>query len=633
MGEITLVGKSDLTKAVKDMQRMANGSAMMAKQFQKAGKAGSKSAKRIETDYEKATRRLNGLNKAIKRHEFEMRRSGQATDRQTRRLKAMKDQARTLETQLGRTGRAGAAGMREASGHGLKFLGTLTGIGSAIGGVYAVARQLRAEWEYLKNQQARAGATQMTVGEAAAAALLNKPGHVDTKALEAIVKKQAGLAKVPEAQAWNMAGAMLSAMGGMSLKQWGDAFGQVLKIQALGGAGVEGKTLGQGMLNLMQQGAPTAEHAGGFIRGIGAASNVVALKKQVRGVVPVVSAARDLGFTQEAAGELFAYATHRSGDTEGEMSSTGTVAFMRWLQKLQAEGMIQQGGLAGVRELRQKLAGMGKAERDLFLNAMPGEGKVRGAWTGILTGQDDALSAFAAARRQVLGPEAAENVGLWRSFETDVNRIKQTPVRKVSMGFDKAVEQVELENFGGMGGVVREKLQKLRDAMPGQSKLYNDLDAILTEFDSRGMTKDSIEHAIRAVERLHQRGGYGYKFKRTGPGGRALTNVKAPIYYRDLPAGSEHKDATSWWSSDMPAGWDTPGGHRLVENPEYKPAVGAALDSLVRYLGEVQRDVQAQKDADRQVIEEQTQAMNRLADELAEQRRNGGPGPTAQGLE
>lgn len=427
-------------------------------------------------------------------------------------LSKVGDAGRTASTQT-------RSGFDDALGSVTKFAGALGLITTATGAVVAIANQLKAEYEHLVTRQREAAMAQMAVGESRAAALMNKPADMNTAWLDSFVKQIAATEQVDQKRLWRVAGNMLSAKGPLSNEAFAQAFRETARVGALAGEGIDLPTLGGGLMDVMRvAGVQSAPQAGGWIKQYGQQARIVDLDKQIRSLIPAISASKAFGWTPEQGAEFTAFLTQMSGDTEGRKSSSGAVGFMEQLDAARTAGgaiipergafgklrfkPLQSKGVDAIKELQDWYASADESLREEFRAKLQGEKKVKGGLLSLIARDPQALAAYAEVQKQITDPKAAGVGENWSGYFKDVAKDPNESVRAVQRALATAKEGVQLGDATAMGGVSREGLSDLLGSIPGVSDAYRKIAMLEFELRTSGGQNSPIEAIVGALEKV-----------------------------------------------------------------------------------------------------------------------------------
>ncbi|MCK4625734.1 MAG: hypothetical protein KAV00_10515 [Phycisphaerae bacterium] len=612
--DVRVVG--DTKSLVAEMRAVEKENARLEARLTRLAKTGSKSGKAISKSYAGARKRAAQLDREIKHLTFSINKKGQATAKETMRLGRL-NKALSLTQQklrgVDRAGRGASRSLATGTGNALKFVGALVGIGSAVGVIMLIASRLKQEYQHLVDQQRRAKIEQMTTGEARAIALWNKPADMPVGRLDKLVEetsKRKGYEIDPK-RLWRLAASLLSGKGKLKNKQFEAAFKEASRFGAIAGEGFETDVLGGVTADIMKvTGQQDAKRAVGWFRQIGLASRVVAMEKQAKSITPVISSAKPLGFTEEQSAELFAYISHRSGDVEGRLASTGAINLMKWVKSLQTKGTLKQGGIEGLRELQTKFAAasdtekrlllqtseaegfaeyvsMSKKQRQKLMGKIPGRAKTLGAMLGLLTRAPGAMAEYARAREQITAPTSDEAAKAAEQYFKDVKAGEYEEPRAIERKGKSVSTWLKLKNVkGARAGALRELVDKVLADVPGVSKTELQLGKLLQEFKSGVGTKGMYDATLKRIESVRSRRGYGYKYRTAG--GR---------FVEELPEGTvEGKEFFTGSKT-----YRVQKGNISVpyyENRDYNLQQAEAFADLIQAIKDLKDEFQANRNAD-----------------------------------
>ena len=511
------------------------------------------------------------------------------------------DQVERKLKQTGQTGRKSTKdtsdGMAGAGRSALKFAGRLAGVGSAAAGVYAIAAQLRREYEHLKRQQAEAGLAQLTVGDLRGYALINRPTDVDGKLLDRLVEQTASKEEISQKRLWPLISSRLSAKGPLSDAAFEDAFRRTARIGAIGGPGVDLAVRGGAAMDIMKvTGGNRADVALGFMMSVGTAARVDDPAKQAAAIPRVLSAAKPAYWTLEQASELWTYLTGASADREGRRSATGAINFMQLLFKGRtAEGAmipyeefgkikrrpLRAKGMAGLTELQDWYAQAPENLRELLLAGLQAEAAVKGSLQSLVARDPQAMKIWERAREATPSPTAPGLAGAYEDYFKGVAVGKHEPVRAANRALDAFQEGERLrDEQGGMAGMLRVELDESLAAIKGIRDIDRKLLRAKWELGSGFGRGDPMGAAIEQLRELQRTKGYGAKFR------RAPWSNWGPAFVEDLPAEGAERVGKTWI---RPEHWQVPVEHygREVKSSYmrrtegYDPKQAASIDRLI----------------------------------------------------
>jgi len=455
-----------------------------------------------------------------------------------------------------------------------KFAAAIAGVGSAVGAIYLVARQLRAEYDHLVARQRTAAETHLTVGEARAQALYNLPTKFPRAQLEKMVTGLSAAYNVRASDIWGGAKGPLSAMGNLTSRQFYAALGQGVRAKAFMGADISEIT--GGAMDVMRITGGGARQSMGWLRQVGQQMRVTELPEQIRSIVPAIGAAKQLGATPETAAELLAYSTQFSSDISGRQSMTGGIKFMEALAtgKIIPERRAGIGGRMTTRfrrlkattfkgrlaELQDWFAGATPEEKKDFIGKLPGRVRVKGAFLSLIAREEKGVSAYRGVQAAIGGPLAAGNAAVWEQAFADIGTGRTEPVRDIKRLADQFIQDVQLADPEAIAGQGRESLKAIMKAIPGVSDLAVKFAGADFELDTGFGARDVHGAMARALRAVRARFGYGMPLKTFSSqasfsGGRSWTT-----YHR---------------------GPDEPGAEFAERNPNYNPIIAEKLDRLI----------------------------------------------------
>ena len=511
------------------------------------------------------------------------------------------DRFRQMGKGAKRATRETSSGLRDGARSALGFAAALTGIGTAAAGVMVIINQLKREYENLKQRQAAAAQTQTTVAEARQTALYNLPTGPGGKALPGLGRADVGRmvqrisqkTGITQGTLWQGLRGPVSALGGLPTSVVEPTVTQAARARARAGQYIDISQFAGGVFDIMRAtDVRDPAQALGFMRAAGAQMRVTEFQEQMQTVIPVITAARQFGFTAEQGAELGAFATQVSGDPTGRRSATATTRFMqairtqRWAtghrgrritkRRLKAPGM---GGLA---ELQDIYANAPEAVRREIEAQIPGRASVRTAFLGLIRRDPRMLQVLQAVRERLPAPSAPELPGVWEQWAGAPGG-RMEALRATGRAADVGVERLQLGSRGAMGGLIRERLPQLLRAA-GVSDLHQKLAMAQFEMETGFGGRGVLPAAIRAIRGVQEARQYGEPELQVP--GLPLLNWppwKASVLTENLRG-----------RFGMAEGLDA---NQRVPNPDYAPELNTKLDAVVTELRAIN---QQREDAERQ---------------------------------
>jgi len=489
-----------------------------------------------------------------------------------------------------------SGGIKEAAISTGKFALQIAGVGSAIGGVMAVAAQLRREYDDLVRKQREAAAEQMTAGQLRGAALLNLPASMQAGEVDRIINEISSRRNVEQKALWGGAGAMLSGKGALSSGQFAGALDVAARLRAYAGEAVDVGVIGGGLQDIMRvTQIKSGMQTFGWARQFGTEARIVNPLEQVLSLAPAISAAAGAGATPEQVAELLAGMTQTTADITGERSSTAVINFLGALTgkkifpsevvrggKRTMEWGLVPGETFGERmgALRSRWATMSREERAEMEARIGGRAKSRAYLRDVISQSGAGWTNYQAAVAGIRAPEAEGTIAFAEEYFRNVEAGEFEPIRRTGRAFDVAIEKMKLTDPGALAGVLREKMGALLAARPDISELERREIMAGFEFRSRFGFGDVLGAAEAALERIP--GGGRYKEHTwIGPHGTEVTRFRS-----DIPEGYE--PAEPWKGRRR---W-TRGRASVIESERYEPGMAQAIESLRDELGIIRETLQ-----------------------------------------
>ncbi len=475
----------------------------------------------------------------------------------------------------------------------MSFVGAVAGITTAGGGLLLLAAQLRNELEHLKRQASEAAQTQLTTGQARGLSLYNAPKGFVKPRLETFVAQQSKKHGVSQEAIWTGISGPLSATGGLSQKVFQAATSQAVRAHAISGADI-GEIAGGGM-DITRVTGGSIPQSLGWLRQIGQQLRVTELDKQIRTIVPIISASKQFGFSPEQGGELAAYLTQYVSDVTGKRSSTATIRFMDVLQGAMTKSgalipekvpggfgkpdkivyrPLENRGMAGLTEMQDWYGGADEELRREFAQKMPGRAKTKGALLALIARDPKALAAFGAAQNAISSPTAKGIEANWEGWFKDVAASPNEPLRTATRTLDTFTSNQQLTNPQAMAGVMRDNMRRALASIPGVSDLGVKMGGMKFELQSNFGRGDVVEAGIERIEDIEDRFGYGRQFRKiTWANDGHGQQVE---YLGELP-----EDRSSPWGSTV----------SFDKNPNYNPAQAEAFTGLLSTMNALLEEI------------------------------------------
>lgn len=397
---------------------------------------------------------------------------------------------------------AGGSYLATISSGTIQVLGTLTGVGTVIGGIAAIAGQLRAEYDNLVSRQKTAADKQIDTAAAQRAAIgnLGKDPTMNADQLNSEIEKISAETGVAPKDLFLAASSALSARGQLPAKAALDA----IRMSAINSPDdTSGLAVTAGaLLDLQKKAGGNAKTNMGMILGGKQAARVESTQAFAQNVIPAAFQLQDFGDTQQEAMALMAMLTQSMGDTQGSMAGTAAIQLAKQLK----EAMPKLGSTtARIKALQSdpKYAGLKKKLLGTGKGALVGEAKAYTTYQGLLKGKDTTQGQlFETALGAVPTVATAEKVFDETQAAVNAQPIQQTAT--VNRAISTAADRVSLRDItGGLSGVSREGLQKILKAS-GVSKTGQDFIGTQFEVATQMNGVNPLEFVAKEAERRGQ---------------------------------------------------------------------------------------------------------------------------------
>jgi hypothetical protein len=294
------------------------------------------------------------------------------------------------------------------------------GVGSALGGIYLAARQLRAEYDNLVERQRAAAESQMTTSQLRARALDQAPlSEIPAHKIDAMVDRISQATKQTPADIWRTANSPFSAKGARSFEDLEAAMTAAGKVGVKMGPDFNTGALSSTILDIITatglRGPDAGDQALGWIRKFGAAARIEGVEAQGQALAPSVTAGVQFGVPPEAVAEMVASTAHIINDRKGNVSRT---AITNFLSKVSTEALLPGTGRGGGKSfvpgetfeekrdyLRDTFWPEASAEqRAALMTSLGGKAQAKIAYRAILAPTASAREQIAAAEGAIPGP-------------------------------------------------------------------------------------------------------------------------------------------------------------------------------------------------------------------------------------
>lgn len=340
----------------------------------------------------------------------------------------------------------------------MQVVAGLTGVGTVIAGIMAVAAQLRAEYDNMVSRQKSAADRQTEVATAQAGAYANlgdepgfTPAMLDQRAQDIATKRG-----VPLAAVYNALSSSLSARGNLPVE---NAIEAVDVSAILNPGDSEGMIPTSGsILDVQKKEGGTAKEIGGQLMIGKQMARVVRTGDYARNLATNIPQLQSFGNSRQESIALSSALTQLIGDPSGEMSATAGIGFAKQLEEklgYKIKGTIAQveylRSEAGTKD-RDKLLGKGKVK-----GTLTGEGKAIPAYRGILT--PGSVEAKLFDDYLAKSPDLAAGGKAFEGFETSLqgSAVQQNALYRRKLQALETGVQVE-DISGAQAGITREGL-------------------------------------------------------------------------------------------------------------------------------------------------------------------------------
>ena len=351
----------------------------------------------------------------------------------------------------------------------MQVLAGLTGIGTVIGGIMAVATQLRAEYQNLVSRQKTAADRQIDTAAAQRAAIgnLGQDPNMSVAQLNEQVAKISAETGVNQKDIFEAASSALSARGQLSAQ---DALDSV-RLAALNApddvAGL--KTMSGSLLDMQKKGGGTTTANIGMFIAAKQAARVETNQAFSQNIIPAATGVQEFGDSPQQALALTAAITQGMGDTQGAMSGTAAISLAQQLERALPKSKFRmlQSTVDRIRFLqseegkkhREKLIGTDQKKGPLELEKKA-FAPIRGLLAGDNTVQAQQLDT---ALQTIPTGQAAEDVFTANLATVNAQDIQKTAALNRLLGTTS--DNLSIKDIGGgRSSVAREGLQKLMKA-------------------------------------------------------------------------------------------------------------------------------------------------------------------------
>ncbi len=508
----------------------------------------------------------------------------QALEKLGRGLDKTIDKLNKIEKASADSSKAVAGGMEQAAGSALKFVGAITGVGSVVGGVLAIANQLRREYDNLVSRQKDAASAQLGFEGQLAEAVRNAAGLLTGKEMR---KQTMSIASDVSADPSSVAAALsstLSAVGPMNKAEAEQAFAATRAAMRF--APEMGRTdiaaLAGTAVDVAKRTGTTPEQAIGFMQNIGGIARVPSLQNLSSNVMPAVMGTTQFGGTIQESGALISAITQGMADTEGRVSGTAGLALAEQLRE-------RLPGLGTTKDRIAAIASDPKMYKAFFQGGRFGnkkfepasfEKKALPSIEQILTGGSMLNRAFTEGIDKI-GDVRGGGQKTYDELLREVNSV--TGAGRVQRSFSTATtEQQLLDTVGGQTSITREGLKAFLKAA-GQSQLGQDVDSLLFEGKtlSGGMPVDIASATLkRKAGQLRSPAPIGYAGG--GGAGGSFQPIATPGELATAAAFERLAKALDVLSSDIKKNTDATDKNTKQEGPKAQVPIKVPSAALGR---------------------------------------------------
>ncbi len=378
-----------------------------------------------------------------------------------------------------------------------QFLGAVTGIGSVVGGIAAVAAQLRREFENIVQRQKTAADRQVDFADSLSQAIRNAGGLLTgTEVEQATLRISEETSVTPNKVAQSL-GAALSARGATTKEQANEAVRATQaaltfapELDAEGAASLAGVAI-----DVSKRFGVSPEKAIGFVQNVGSLARVTDLPNLVQNVAPAVNNLTQFGFTPQEAGSLVTTLTQGTGDFSGNLSATAAINFSDSLRERfpgqDPVDVIDQ--LRADPKLRKAFLEGGRIGGKKFGAASLGRGKAKPTIEALLT--EGTL--FARQFDEGIGKIGTFDQGLetFRSTIDEINSVGAVTNARLRRIFETGAQQLSIvDTSGGKASITRAGLEEVLRASGATDAQVRSTLAVF-ELDGGISERLPVEHA------------------------------------------------------------------------------------------------------------------------------------------
>lgn len=353
-----------------------------------------------------------------------------------------------------RAGRQTTSGLQRSTQEAARFVAAITGVGSLVGGIAVVARQLRAEFEAIVSRQKTAADRQVDFATAISQTVRNVGGLLSPAEVEKSVRDVSRATGVGQTKTAIALGAAFSARGAVTPEQARESIAATKaalkfapELEAQGVAALAGVAIDIGKRNKV-----SPEKAIGFIQNVASLARVTDLPNVVQNIAPAINNLGNFGFTPQQAGAFVTTLTQGTGDFSGATSRTAALNFGASIKKaFPGELPI---------DVINKLRADPKAREKFLREGVFGKGVAKPTIENILTpGTIDAAS-FDAGPAKIGSFDDARIT--FDQTVRDINSIQAVRNARIRQTLQTGAETLSLQDItGGRTGITREGLEQV----------------------------------------------------------------------------------------------------------------------------------------------------------------------------
>lgn len=487
--------------------------------------------------------------------------------------------------ELDQSSRKGKRGFDSMKSSAKDMIGTVTGVAGAVGAITTAIMVAKREWEDFKRRTEEAARTQQSLTQARAGAQLQRPGDISVTQLDKMTSRISRRTGLTEKEVYGGLDKPLSAKGSASAEQFEEAMVSSGKIAAAAGPQQFGE-LASGVMDVVKttglSGKGAGEKALGFLQQFGTAARIEKPEKQARAIGPALQSARQFGLSPETGAEILATLTQGGVDPTGESGRTAAIDIINKIMTKQ--GLESETFYGRLKELQKKVGGMSEQERNKFFEDFGGEKRFKGAFRGLLTGEESMMHALRYSQEKITAPtsEAAQQKAqktiqsLWSP--------EYAATRRVQNIGERTTEQFQKENPQGFAAALNTQMRDVMESA-GVPKTMRQIVGEKFRAQAAGTQnrQEMVELMRETLESQLEPIVSEYKEK---PG--TLSELLLPggtEFLQTLPEKATKKKG--WKAGDVQVGgrgWEAPGWGQIVENPRYREHVEGKVEELMTRL-------------------------------------------------